>query len=271
MGRLSQTDRDAVVLRFFENKSGAEIGAALRMSEETARRRVSRALEKLRRFFFKRGVHSATEILAGAISANSVGLAPVGLAQTISAVAIAKGATASASTVTLIQGALKIMAWSSTKTASVVAVAIILTASTATVVKMAFFPKIKDSYFLANYRQFQKLPSDLFVFRPTHFSTPANGLDYSCEAQSPTGEHLTWIMGRNRTFVQFITRLCNCDSNQIVWPAVMPEGKFDYLYTMLDSKVRERFGAAVKKELGLEIVPTNTPDQTLVLVVEKAK
>ena len=37
MGRLGQTDRDALVLRFFENKNSAEIGAALRMNEEAAR------------------------------------------------------------------------------------------------------------------------------------------------------------------------------------------------------------------------------------------
>jgi RNA polymerase sigma factor (sigma-70 family) len=103
MGRLGETDRDAVVLRFFENKSSTEIGLALRMNEETARRRVNRALEKLRRYFSKRGVSSTTAIIAGGISAHSVQPAPADLANTISAVAITKGAAASTSTLTLLK------------------------------------------------------------------------------------------------------------------------------------------------------------------------
>ena len=158
--------------------------------------------------------------------------------------------------------------FSKAKMAIMIGVAVVLAAVTATVVvKATFFPAPPDSYFQANYQHFQSLPDGLFVFRPTHFHTPLNGLDYSCEAQSLSGEHLTWMMGRNRTFVQFVTRLYNCGSNQVVWPANMPEGKFDYLYTMLDSKTGERFGVAVRKELGLELLPTNLPGA--VLVVEK--
>jgi hypothetical protein len=56
-------------------------------------------------------VSSTTAIIAGAISANSVQAAPVALAKSVTAVAIAKGAAASGSTLTLIKGALKIMAW----------------------------------------------------------------------------------------------------------------------------------------------------------------
>jgi RNA polymerase sigma factor (sigma-70 family) len=138
MGRLGQTDRDAVVLRYFENKSAAEIGAALRMNEETARRRVNRALEKLRKFFAKRGVNSAAATIAETISINSVHAAPVTLAKTVTVAAIAKGATASASTLTLIKGALKIMAWTKAKTAIVAGVVVLLVAGTATVgLKMA--------------------------------------------------------------------------------------------------------------------------------------
>ncbi|MDR3458165.1 MAG: protein kinase [Verrucomicrobiae bacterium] len=158
--------------------------------------------------------------------------------------------------------------FSKVKMAIVIGVAVALAAVTAiVVVKATFFPAPPDSYFQANYQHFQSLPSGLFVFRPTHFHTPLNGLDYSAEAQSPSGEHLTWMMGRNRTFVQFVTRLYNCESNQVIWPADLPEGRFDYLYTMLDSKTGERFGVALRKELGLELVPTNLPGE--VLVVEK--
>jgi hypothetical protein len=50
--------------------------------------RVNRALEKLRKFFAKRGVNSITAIIAGTISANSVQAAPAGLAAIISTTAL---------------------------------------------------------------------------------------------------------------------------------------------------------------------------------------
>jgi RNA polymerase sigma factor (sigma-70 family) len=118
MEQLGQKDHDALVLRFFENKTFAEVGAALGASEDAAKMRVNRALEKLRKFFTKRGVSSTTAIIAGTISANSVQAAPVALAKSVTAVAIAKGAAASGSTLTLIKGALKIMAWTKAKTAT---------------------------------------------------------------------------------------------------------------------------------------------------------
>ena len=115
MAGLNETDRTAVVLRFFDGKSMAEIGAALGANEAAAKKRVNRALEKLRKYFTKRGVTSTAETLAGTISANSVQAAPALLAKTATAVALAKGAAASTSTLTLIKGALKIMAWTKTK------------------------------------------------------------------------------------------------------------------------------------------------------------
>jgi RNA polymerase sigma factor (sigma-70 family) len=130
---LNEKDRHAVVLRFFQNKSLNEIGEALGASEDAAKMRVNRAMEKLRQFFVKRGIASTTAILAGAISANSVQAAPAMLAKAVTATAIAKGATASASTLTLVKGALKIMAWTKAKTAIFVGIGILLAAGTTTV------------------------------------------------------------------------------------------------------------------------------------------
>jgi RNA polymerase sigma factor (sigma-70 family) len=110
LASLGESDRQAVLLRFFENKSLVEVGSSLGTGEDTARKRVTRALEKLRKFFTKRGVSSTTAIIVGAISANSVQAAPVALAKSATAGAIVKGAVASGSTLTLIKGALKLMA-----------------------------------------------------------------------------------------------------------------------------------------------------------------
>ena len=118
MARLGAKDRDAVVLRFFDNKNLREVGAAIGASEDAAKMRVNRALEKLRIFFMKRGLTFSAGIIATAVSANSVHAAPMGLAATISATAV-KSSAGAASTLTLIKGVLKIMAWTKTKTAKV--------------------------------------------------------------------------------------------------------------------------------------------------------
>ena len=115
MGDLGEKDRNALALRFFEGKTFQEIGAAFRVSENAARKRTDYALEKLRAYFFKRGVTSTTGSIAAAMSANSVHAAPAMLAKTAAAVALAKGATASTSTLALVKGALKIMAWTNSK------------------------------------------------------------------------------------------------------------------------------------------------------------
>ena len=131
LAHLGETDHNAIVLRFFEGKSMKEVAAALGANEEAAKKRVNRAVEKLQKFFLKRGITSTTASLAGAISANSVQTAPAMLAKTATAIALAKGAAASASTLTLIKGALKIMTWTKMKTAAVVGLSVILTASVA--------------------------------------------------------------------------------------------------------------------------------------------
>ena len=133
MAGLGTSERDALVLRYFQNKSMAEVGKFLGLEENTAQKRVSRALEKLRKFFTKRGLRSTAAAIAENISANSVQAAPVALAKTVTAVAVAKGATASASTLTLIKGALKVMAWTKAKTAIAVGVGILLVIGTSVV------------------------------------------------------------------------------------------------------------------------------------------
>lgn len=131
---LNDKDRHAIVLRFFQHKSLNEIGDALGASEEAAKKRVNRALEKLRKFFFKRGVNSTTVIFAGTISANSVQVAPAAMAKSVTAAAMAKGSMAAAPTLTAVKGALKIMAWTKAKTAIAVSAGTLLAAATATLI-----------------------------------------------------------------------------------------------------------------------------------------
>jgi RNA polymerase sigma factor (sigma-70 family) len=133
MEQLGQKDHDALVLRFFEGKNFKEVGAAMGLREDAATMRVKRALEKLRKFFRKRGVSSTVVIIGGLISANSIQAAPAPLANSITAVALTKGAAAGSSTLTLIKGALKLMAWTKAKMAVVIGLGLLVAAGTATV------------------------------------------------------------------------------------------------------------------------------------------
>jgi RNA polymerase sigma factor (sigma-70 family) len=134
MAGLSEADHHTVVLRFFDGKSMKEVGAVLGASENAAKMRVNRAVEKLRRFFVKRGIVIPAEFLMAAISANAVQSAPVTLAKTATTVAFARGETASTPTLTLIKGVLKIMAWTKAKTAILAGLVTLLVAGTAVVV-----------------------------------------------------------------------------------------------------------------------------------------
>ena len=130
MGKLRKKDHDALVLRFFEGRNFKEVGDVMGTSEDAAKMRVGRALDKLRKIFSKHGITSATAIIAGTLSINSIQAAPVTLAQSVTAGAVIKGAAASATTLTLIKGALKVMAWTKTQTAIVSTAIILLAAGT---------------------------------------------------------------------------------------------------------------------------------------------
>lgn len=132
LGQLGGKDHDAIVLRFFDGKSFKEVGAALGASEDTAKKRVNRTLEKLRRFFTKRGVTLSVTAIAGVVASNAVQAAPVGMAKSVAAVAAAKGTGAAASTVALLKGTLRFMAWAKLKTAAGLALAVLLAAGATT-------------------------------------------------------------------------------------------------------------------------------------------
>ena len=95
LGKLSEADRDALMLRYFERKSADEMAATLGISDEAAQKRVRRAVERLREFFARRGITVGASGLVVIISANAVQAAPVGLAVTISTAALLAGTTIS--------------------------------------------------------------------------------------------------------------------------------------------------------------------------------
>ena len=98
MAALNDTERTAIVLRFFQNLSLREVGETLGVSEDTAQKRVSRALDRLRASLAGRGVAVSGTAFAATLSANAVQAAPAGLATAISSptAALPSGAIAAA-------------------------------------------------------------------------------------------------------------------------------------------------------------------------------
>lgn len=120
MRELRDADRAAVLLRYFARRPFAEIGATLQVSEDGARMRVDRALEKLRGLLARRGVTSTAAALALVLTNQAVASAPAGLAAQLTGSALAgAGATATS-------GLLYFM--STTKFLSVTAAALVVLA-----------------------------------------------------------------------------------------------------------------------------------------------
>lgn len=124
LGTLDERDRNALLFRFFEGQDLRAVGNALGLSEDAARMRISRALDKLREILAKRGVTTAAGALSVTLAAHAVQAAPVGLVATITGASISAAALTS-STPTI---ALQLMASMKFK----VAIAALLAAGVAT-------------------------------------------------------------------------------------------------------------------------------------------
>ena len=102
MHELNGADREAVLLRYFERRPLAEVGARLGLGENAARMRVERALDKLRQALARKGVTSVAAALSAALAQNAVANAPLGLAPQVSSAAVASAATGGGLILTLI-------------------------------------------------------------------------------------------------------------------------------------------------------------------------
>ena len=125
LDRLNRADRDALVLRYFSQRSFADIGAALGSNEDTARKRVTRALAKLRLLLERRGVTTSVSTLSALLAAHAVQAAPAGLTATLASTSFAASVSAGGTALTLI----KLMTMTKLKTglASAVVIAAVST------------------------------------------------------------------------------------------------------------------------------------------------
>ena len=103
INHLGAEDRAAILLRFFEQKDFHSVGQSLGSTEEAARKRVDRALAKLRLLLGRRGVALSATTLAATLATQTLSAAPAGLAATVSATALAGAAATGGAFATILQ------------------------------------------------------------------------------------------------------------------------------------------------------------------------
>jgi uncharacterized protein (TIGR03435 family) len=246
---LREKDRQAIVLRFYEGRNLREIGLAQGTGEEAAEKRVNRALDKLRAFFTKRGVSSTPAIIAGAMTTHSVQAAPVALAKSVTALAMAKGAAASGSTLTLIKGALKIMAWTKVKTAVVAGVVVLLAAGTTTITVKEIqghrtypWQEASQGGGLFDSSVLDQQPPQVRIL-PSRFMSWAGGT---------SGDKM---MGTGLPAQEIVAAVYGTHSARVIFSAKLPEGRYDFIASLpsgnteaLRQEIRHKWGVVGKSE-----------------------
>jgi len=119
---LSESDRSAILMRFYEKEPMRKVGERLGVSEEAAKKRVNRAVEKMRDFLGKKGVKLGSVALAGVMVEKTVQATPAAMAVSVTKVAVAAtAASASAMLPPLAQETLKAWKWAKVRLAAALA------------------------------------------------------------------------------------------------------------------------------------------------------
>ena len=133
VAKLKREDRDAVALRYFQGRSVADVAALLGVSQEAAQKRLSRAVERLRELFARRGVHTSADALSSVMMANALIAAPAALGSAVAGTALSTTTTTAAATTTSVKGAMTIMAIAKTKMVAASVAAVMLVGVTGTI------------------------------------------------------------------------------------------------------------------------------------------
>jgi RNA polymerase sigma factor (sigma-70 family) len=101
LDELSEEDRQAMLLRFFQNQGFQAVGKALGISDDAAQKRVGRALEKLRARLSRQGITTTATLLSAVLSTNALQTAPAGLAARLAGASLAGAAASTGTTLTI--------------------------------------------------------------------------------------------------------------------------------------------------------------------------
>jgi uncharacterized protein (TIGR03435 family) len=242
---LGRDDHNALLLRFFEEKNLKEVAQVIGTSEAAAKKRVARALEKLRTILGKRGVVLPAAALTALLLTQRAPAAPAGLSASVASIALAKSAPATTSTITLVKGILKFMAWTKLKTALVVGAALILTGGTATVVlnEPHVWGGPDESVWRAD-RLAGMRP--MVIVRPTKFAR-----DYPSGFQFGDGDRFRILA---QTLPNLIGAAYSFSVQRMAFETGVPPGRYDCLVTApnsraaLQTELKRRFRLTGRRE-----------------------
>jgi RNA polymerase sigma factor (sigma-70 family) len=121
--RLGESDRNTLLLRYAQQESMHSLGHHLGISEEAAKKRVARALDRLRRLFASRGIILPASALAGVLSQQLAQSAAPALAASIAARSLASTTSSTAALPPLARDTLNALAWTKAKMSAAIGLA----------------------------------------------------------------------------------------------------------------------------------------------------
>ena len=134
------------------------------------------------------------------------------------------------------------------------------------VVKLAFFPSIKDAYFTMNNRSLQQAPANVVIIRLTHFpKSTRNGVINTLSNRN--GKSVRWMMGRNVSLSDVIAAAYGQNPSRMVLPPDAPKGNYDFLVTVADNP-EEHLQSAIRRTLGYTAQMEKRDTSVLALKVE---
>jgi uncharacterized protein (TIGR03435 family) len=147
----------------------------------------------------------------------------------------------------------------------VISIALLLALAFAVGIKLAYFPSVKDEYFVMDQRNLARAPAGLDVVRPTHFSLSIfrKGVIWTGNRASKNGS--ARVMGRNVPLRNIIAVAWQEDAARIQMPAGAPTNNFDFIVTV--SQPRKRLQEALRGEFGYTADKENVETAVLALKV----
>jgi len=232
---LSSKDRDAIILRFFEGKSLNAVGKAIGASEEAARKRVDRAIDKLRASFIRRGIVISSSVLVATLSTHAIQAAPTSLILT------ATGSTASSWTLLAVADTLKHMLWAKIKTAALISVTIALTVTVSVVgIINNRTARMESAFTQFNTLSLENAP-DVLVLRPTRFPGRMDRGINSGGKIVTQNMPMDWLMTMAYEFPWW---------RRVILPPNTPAQNYDLLLSLRDNP-KAALRSEIRKQLGL--------------------
>jgi uncharacterized protein (TIGR03435 family) len=134
----------------------------------------------------------------------------------------------------------------------------------AVVVKLIFFPTVKDAWFTMSQPSLRRVPLGLVIIRPTHFphSTVRKGVMYA-----PSEKDFR-VMGRDVPLRDIIAAAYGETPGRVLMPPGAPTNNFDFIVTLVAKDPLGRLKKAIHSKFGYTAEKQTLDTEVLALKVE---